>query len=54
MRDPKIQALLDALEKIRDPRKRDHKEPDTYTELGCVMTIADEAIKSFEREEAMG
>lgn len=35
--------LSAALDKIRDPRLR-HKEPDAYTELGCVMTIADEAL----------
>lgn len=36
--------LREALEKIADPRKRDHKEPDAYTTLGCVMRIAQEAI----------
>jgi len=43
------QALLimyQALDKIRDPRKR-HKEPDKYTELACVMNIADEAIQTL-------
>lgn len=30
-----------ALAKIEDPRLRDHKEPDAYTELGCVMNIAE-------------
>jgi hypothetical protein len=35
-----------ALEKIADPRKRDHKEPDAYTELGCVMNIANEALST--------
>lgn len=34
-----------ALEKIADPRKRDHKEPDAYTQLGCVMHIAQEALR---------
>lgn len=33
-----------ALEKIADPRKRDHKEPDAYTTLGCVMHIAEECL----------
>ncbi len=51
MRDQKVQTLLDALDKIRDPRKRDHREPDSYTELGCVMNIADQAIKNFEEAE---
>lgn len=36
-----------ALDKIRDPRKR-HSEPDKYTELGCVMNIADEALQTIE------
>lgn len=34
-----------ALEKIEDPRKRDHQEPDAYTQLGCVMNIASEALE---------
>jgi hypothetical protein len=34
-----------ALEKIADPRLRDHKEPDAYTELCCVMHIAAEALE---------
>lgn len=33
------------LEKIADPRKRDHKEPDSYTQLGCVMHMAEEALR---------
>ncbi len=36
--------LRTALEKIADPRKRDHSEPDTYTTLGCVMQIAQDAL----------
>lgn len=35
--------LREALEKIADPRKR-HKEPGAYTDLGCVMKIANEAL----------
>ena len=34
-----------ALEKIRDPRLRDHKKSDKYTEVGCMMNIADEALE---------
>ena len=37
--------LREALKKIADPRLRDHKEPDLYTELGCIMNIANEALK---------
>lgn len=37
-------TLKEALEKIADPRKRDHSEPDAYTQLGCVMNIANEAL----------
>lgn len=36
--------LKAALEKIADPRKRDHQEPDAYTALGCVMNIASQAL----------
>lgn len=39
------ERLKVALEKIADPRLRDHKEPDTYTELCCVMNIAAEALE---------
>lgn len=48
-----VAALLDtidelrvALEKIADPRKRTHQEMDKYTELGCVMNIASEALEN--------
>jgi hypothetical protein len=37
---------VEALDLIRDPRLR-HPEPDKYTELGCVMNIADEAFKKI-------
>lgn len=47
----KAGRLVEALEKISDPRKRDHKEPDTYTELGCVMNIASEALAEWRRGE---
>jgi hypothetical protein len=40
--------LKAALEKIADPRKRDHSEPDKYTELGCVMNIAQEALDAVD------
>ena len=41
--------LVAALEKIADPRKRDHSEPDAYTQLGCVMNIANEALKEWNK-----
>ena len=44
----KLEIAKKALEKISDPRKRDHREPDAYTELGCVMHIAEEALKEIE------
>lgn len=40
-----IERLEDALDKIRDPKRRDHSEADAYTTLGCVMNIADEALQ---------
>ncbi len=39
-----VDHLRQALGKIADPRLRDHREPDAYTELGCVMNIASEAL----------
>lgn len=47
----KIKLYEDTLEKIADPRKRDHKEPDTYTQLGCVMHMAQEALDAGKRIE---
>lgn len=47
-----LQALnryKDALERIADPRKRTHKEPDAYTTLGCVMNMAEQALAEVER-----
>jgi hypothetical protein len=49
-KDKMLATLISALEQIADPRKRDHKEPDTYTELGCVMNIASEALKAVGAE----
>lgn len=42
----KLDRAIEALDKIRDPRKR-HSEPDKYTELACVMNIADECLKEL-------
>ena len=39
----------EALAKIADPRLRDHTEPDAYTELGCVMNIAQAALDGDEK-----
>lgn len=47
----KVACLEQALEKIADPRKRDHREPDAATELGCVMHIANEALQKLRGEE---
>lgn len=44
-RELAIGVMVAALEKIEDPRKRDHKEPDKYTEVGCMMNIAAEALE---------
>lgn len=41
--------LRAALEQIADPRKRDHREPDAYTQLGCVMHIAEKALEGESR-----
>ena len=38
-----------ALEQIADPRKRDHQEPDKYTEVGCLMHLASEALDAMGR-----
>lgn len=42
-----LQIAQEALDKIADPRKRDHKEPDKYTECGCMMNIAEKALNSI-------
>lgn len=41
-----LDKALETLDKIRDPRKR-HSEPDKYTELGCVMNMAEEAFNEI-------
>ncbi len=50
----RLQKQLDkakeCLGKIADPRKRDHQEPDAYTQLGCVMNMADETLKELENK----
>lgn len=47
----KLAIAVEALEKIADPTKRDHKEPDAYTQLGCVMHIAEEALARIRGEK---
>lgn len=39
----------EALDKISDPRKRDHKEPDDYTEKCCLMHMAVEALSAGDK-----
>ena len=46
---PRCEIAKAALEKIADPRKRDHQEPDKYTEVGCLMNMASEALAGMER-----
>jgi hypothetical protein len=43
-RESEMQVYIEALKKISDPRNRDHKEPDDYTEKCCLMHIANEAL----------
>ncbi len=47
----RLAQAVEALEKIADPRKR-HSEPDKYTELGCVMNIANEVLAQIKAPEA--
>lgn len=42
-----FQKCVDTLKKIADPRLRDHKEPDAYTQLGCVMHMAEETLREI-------
>ena len=44
--------LKKACEKVVDPRKIGHSEPDNYTRLGCLANIANEALK--ESQEILG
>lgn len=44
-------TLVGTLEKIADPRLRDHQEPDPYTELGCVMNMASEALAILPKKD---
>lgn len=36
----RIEKLREGLDQISDPRKRDHTEPNDYTNVGCIMYIA--------------
>lgn len=40
----RIKALRKALEKISDPTKMDHKEPDLYSKYGCLINVAYETL----------
>lgn len=45
-----LKIATEALEKLADPRKRDHTEPDKYTEVGCMINIAQEALDKLGNE----
>lgn len=42
-----LSIALSALEKIEDPRKIGHSEPDEYTQKGCLMNIAHVALEKI-------
>lgn len=37
----------EALEKVEDPRKMDHKERDNQTQMYCLMNVANTALEQF-------
>lgn len=43
-----MSTLTEDLSKIANPRLRDRKEPDAYTEAGCLMHIAEAALVYLE------
>ena len=47
----RIEKLRTALDKVRDPRKRDHIENEPYASIGCMMNIADEALAQDDESE---
>lgn len=49
--EQRLAIAVECLEKVSDPRKRDHKEPDSYTQLGCVMHMATEALQKIKELE---
>jgi hypothetical protein len=48
-KDRVIELYKTTLEKIADPRKRDHSEPDEYTSHGCVIHMAEQALEQAEK-----
>ena len=46
-----LRKAREALEKIADPRKRGHSEPDEYTQHGCAIHIAETTL--IEIDEAL-
>jgi cell division protein FtsB len=44
-----VKAFRAALEKISDPRKMNHTEPDLYTKYGCLIHLASEVLAKFEK-----
>lgn len=49
-----LETTTKALNQIADPRKRPHQEPDAYTQLGCVMSIASEALAALGEDPRSG
>lgn len=50
--EAQLQIAKEVLEKISDPRKRDHREPDKYTEVGCMIHMAEVALAQFTEAQA--
>lgn len=43
----RLDIAVKALEKLADPRKREHVHSCKYTEVGCLMSIAEEALNEI-------
>lgn len=39
-----LENMRECLDKINDPTKRDHTEPDAYTTIGCLMSMAHDSL----------
>lgn len=46
----KLAIAVEALEKIEDPRKMDHKERDEQTTVYCLQNVAHEALSKIRGE----
>lgn len=49
--EERLSIAIEALEMIEDPRKRTHIEHEPYATIGCMMSIAEQALLKIKGDQ---